>query len=102
MAMRIIRRPKAVADAEEIADYIAHDSLEASVRFLENAEATLHDLADGTKAGSLFESDNRRLRNIRLQRVAGFPNHFIFFVKHNDAVEVLRILHAARDLDSTL
>ena len=43
------RRLRAAQGAEEIADYIAKDSLEAAVRFLENTESTLRDLAEFTK-----------------------------------------------------
>ena len=34
MAARILRRKKAAQDAEEIANYIAKDSLESAARFL--------------------------------------------------------------------
>ena len=36
MSVRILRRLKAAQDAEETADYLAKDSLETAVRFLEN------------------------------------------------------------------
>ena len=35
-------------------------------------------------------------------RVKGFPSHLIFCVEHKDAIEVVRILHGARDLDAEL
>ncbi|NOY30546.1 MAG: hypothetical protein GXP28_10340 [Planctomycetes bacterium] len=41
MAVRILRRAKAAIDAEGIADFLAKDSLEAAIRFLENTEATI-------------------------------------------------------------
>ena len=93
MTVRILRRTKAAQDAEEIADYVAKDSLVAAVRFLENTELTLKDLAAFPGAGSLFESDHPELANLRFRRVKGFPNHVIFYVEHNDAIEVVRILY---------
>ena len=102
MAVHIRRRLKAVQDAEEIADNIANGSLEAAVRFLENAESTLKELADSPGIGSPFESDHPELANLRYRRVKGFPNHVIFYVEHTTAIEVVRILHGARDLDSEL
>lgn len=78
MTVRVLRRPKAAQDAEEIADYIAQDSLEAAVRFLENTESTLDDLAAFPLAGSPFKSTDRDLANLRFRRVKGFPNHVIF------------------------
>ena len=52
MGVRILRRLKAVEDTEEIADYIAQDSLDTAIRFLESAEATLSFLADSPSIGS--------------------------------------------------
>ena len=102
MTVPVLRRRKALQDAEEIADYIAEDNLEAAIRFLENAESTVKDLAAFPSAGSPFESDQPELANLRFRRVRGFPNHIVFYVEHNDAIEVVRILHGARDLDSEL
>lgn len=86
MAARIRRRLKAAQDAENIADYIAKDSLEAAFRFLENTESTLRDLADSPGIGSTFGSDHPELANLRFRRVKGFPNHVIFYVEHTEAI----------------
>ena len=102
MAGRIRRRSKAAQDAEDIADYIAKDSLEVAVRFLENTESTLRELAGSPGIGSPFESDHPELANLRFRRVKGFPNHVIFYVERTNAIEVVRILHGARDLDTEL
>lgn len=103
MAVRILRRRKGAEDAEEIADHIANDSLEAAVRFLENTESTLLDLAECPSAGNPFESAHPNLENLRFRRVKGFPNHVIFYIEHNSsAIEVARILHGAQDLDAEL
>jgi toxin ParE1/3/4 len=102
MTVRILRRRKAAQDAEEIADHIAKDSLVAAVRFLENVESTLNELAALPGAGSPFESDHPELANLRFRRVKGFPNHVVFYVEHTNAIEVVRILHGAQDLDTEL
>lgn len=102
MSVRILRRPKAASDAEAIADHIAKDSLETALRFLENTELTLLALAESPGSGTRFESAHNELANLRFRRVSGFPKHIIFFIEHEDAIEVVRILHGARDLDSEL
>ncbi len=102
MTVRILRRLKAAQDAEEIADFIAKDSLVAALRFLENTESTVKDLAAFPGAGSPFESDHPELANLRFRRVKGFPNHVIFYVEHTNAIEVVRILYGTRDLDTEL
>ncbi|HUG69892.1 MAG TPA: type II toxin-antitoxin system RelE/ParE family toxin [Pirellulaceae bacterium] len=102
MTVRILRRQKAAQDAEDIADHIAEDSLVAALRFLENVESTLKDLAAFPGAGSPFESAHPELANLRFRRVKESPNHVIFYVEHTNAIEVVRILHGARDLDAEL
>jgi len=99
---RILRRLKATQDAEEIADYIAKDSLEAAVKFLENSETTLRDVAATPSSGSPFDSEHPQLANLRFRRALGFTNHLIFYFEHKSAIEVVRILHGARDLDTEL
>ncbi|MFW6171341.1 MAG: type II toxin-antitoxin system RelE/ParE family toxin [Planctomycetota bacterium] len=32
----------------------------------------------------------------------GFPNHVIFYIEHSSAIDVVRILHGAQDLDAEL
>lgn len=102
MIVRILRRLKAAQDAEEIADHIAKDSLKAAIRFLENTASTLKDLAASPGNGRPFESDYPELANLRFRRVKGFPNHLIFYIEHKATIEVVRILHGARDLEAEL
>ncbi len=102
MALRILRRPRVAKDAEQIADHIARDSLEAAVRFLDNTESTIRFLAEFSAIGSLFKTDIAALQNMRAFRVKGFPNHVIFYLEHPEAIEVIRILHGARDFQSEL
>ena len=71
-------------------------------KVLENAESTLKDLSDSPGSGSPFESDQPELAHLRFRRVKGFPNHLVFYVEHTNAIEVVRILHGARDLDTEL
>jgi toxin ParE1/3/4 len=40
----------------------------------------------------------RHLQNVRMWRVGGFERHLIFYRPTADGIEVLRVLHASRDL----
>lgn len=102
MTARILRRIRAAKDAEEIANHIASDSLDAALRFLENTEATLKLLAEFPSIGASFQSDISELHGLRSCRVKGFPNHLVFYFEHSNAIEVVRILHGARDIDQEL
>lgn len=102
MPVRILRRAKAVSDAESIADWIAKDSLDAALRFLESVESTLERLAEFPSSGSFFRLEVPGLANLRFTRVRAFPNHIIFYIEHKAAVEIIRILHGARDIEAEL
>ena len=36
------------------------------------------------------------------RRIKGFPKHIVFFIEHEDAIEVVRILHGAQDIETEL
>jgi plasmid stabilization system protein ParE len=69
---------------------------------LEKTESTLVELARSPGSGSRFESLRPELTNLFFRRVAGFPNHLIFFFEHKGAIEVVRILHGAQDVGKEL
>jgi toxin ParE1/3/4 len=102
VAARILRRIRAAEDAESIAGYIAKQSPEAAVRFLLQAEATLEFLAEFPSLGERFPIDIPELADLRVSRVKGFPNHLIFYNDHPAAIEVVRILHGAMDIETEL
>ena len=100
MAVKILRRLQAARDAESIADYIAKRSLEAAVRFLSQTEATLNFLAEFPDIGGKFISAIPELAALRVWQVKGFPNHLIFYARHSAAIEIVRILPAAMDIEA--
>ena len=102
MTVKILRRPRAALDAESIADHIAQESLQTALRFLENAELTIKALATLPGSGTRLDTALPELANLRFRRVQGFPNHVIFFIEHGNAIEIVRILHGAQDLDAEL
>ena len=102
MPIKVLRREKAVSDVVEIANFIALDSLEAALRFIDNTEATIHYIASSPSMGSPFRSEKTELKNMRYCRVQGFPKHVIFYIEHPTAVEIVRVLHGARDIEAEL
>ncbi len=102
MSRNISRRPLAVRDIEEIADYIALDNHEAAMRFVDAVEAQFETLAEYPHAGR----SRPRLRGgqpqLRSMAVHGFRNYLVFYVPVPDGIEVIRVLHGARDLHRLL
>lgn len=48
----------------------------------------------------LGEFASSHLQGIRRWKVKGFPNFLIFYRSTDEGVEIIRILHGARDLDA--
>lgn len=80
-------------------DYIAIDDLDAADHFLEAAYGTFQELARTPYLGRVRNFQPARLNNLRSFRVKGFENYLIFYRPIQDGVEVLYVLHGARDLD---
>lgn len=55
-------------------------------------------LVESDVAGSIYEVKNPRLVGLRKWSVKGFNKHLIFYLDRNDCIEIVRIIHAARDV----
>ena len=91
---RVTRRPLAEADILEIWDYIADDSLAAADRWVDRLDEQFRLLAAQPMMG--------RARDELAPRVRSFPfGRFVaFYVPLDDGIDVVRVLHGARDIDA--
>ena len=48
------------------------------------------------------QTANPRLEGLRVWRIQGFEKHLIFYRPVADGIEIVRVLHGARDLDRLL
>jgi toxin ParE1/3/4 len=102
-APRIARRPRAKLDLIEHYSYIARDKVAPAERFLRVAEAAFELLARMPTIGTAWESPNPRLVGVRVYPLPrGYRNYLVFYRPIEDGVEVLTVLHGARDLGSAL
>lgn len=102
MSHEIVIRPRARLDVVELATHIAKDSALAASRFLDASAATFGLLAKSPGIGGVYRTKNDRLRGIRVFRVTGFPNHLAFYLERKHIIEIVRVIHGARDLDAAL
>jgi len=86
-------------DLAVIWDYIALDNLDAADRFLEAANSTFLELAMNPEIGQPRRFPGSQLRSLRSFRIKGFENYLIFYRPVSEGIEVLNVLHGARDLD---
>lgn len=95
-------RPQARFDLVELATYIAKDSIDAASRLLDASEETFDFLAANAQAGAIYPTKNPRLDGLRVFQIRGFPNHLAFYFDRQSGIEVIRVLHGARNLTAML
>ena len=90
---KIITRPLVFEDLAEIWDYIAEDGLSRADAFIESIDRKFHELAQSPHIG--------RSRNELLPGVLSFPfgRYIIFYLIISGGIEIVRVLHASRDID---
>lgn len=71
-------------------------------RFVKSAQATFQDLAATPGLGRKRIFPNQRASKLRSWKIANFPNYLAFYrpLSENRGIEIVRILHGARDLDA--
>jgi len=95
--------PRARVDILDQATYFATEEGEnLSQRFLQGVEGTLSRLAEFPDLGSKRTFGNPRLATLLIWPTQGFPKHFIVYRVLEDHLEIVRVLHAARDIPGGL
>ena len=99
MTGRVVVRPKARRDIREVADYIAADNLDASDRFIDEAHSAFELLAKMPLMGSARRFRREALKGLRVWRIAGFEKYLVVYRPQRAGVEVIRVLHGAREIE---
>ena len=85
-------------DLFEIALTLGRSSRATADRFLAATEATLARLAAFPGLGEPWVDDEPELSDVRCSRVDGFRHHVIYYRPVDGGIEVLRVVHSARDI----
>lgn len=89
---RLVILPAARADLIEIGDFIALDNPGRAASFVAEIEAKMRAAAERPLSFPARDELHEGLRAARYGR------YLIFFVEQGDEVQVVRVLHGARDL----
>ena len=93
--MRTVRiTATAEADLKEIWSYIAKDNPDAATRLIKEITGKFAILRDHPHMG---RQQDKLLMNLRSLNVKGYV---IFYQPFEDRVEILRVMHGARDIES--
>jgi len=94
-------RPLATADIDHAAAFLFDENPAAAGAFLEAIKPAFELLCEQPGIGSPRYAHLLPGVNLRMWPVKGFP-HLIFYLYRAEAIEVIRVLHAARDLPAIL
>lgn len=97
-----LRSPESRADIIETVNYLADRDIGAAARFTRAVRTTEAMLADRPAMGSPRKFGGARLKGLRMHPVQGFKRWLIFYIERRGAIEILRVLHGARDLEALL
>jgi toxin ParE1/3/4 len=89
---QVTRRPRAEADILEVWDFIAYDSLAAADRWVDLLDEQFRVLATQPMMGRARDELAPGLRSFAFER------YVIFYLPLDDGIDVVRVLHGARDI----
>ena len=99
MRRRFSLRKPADEDLDNHFLNFAEDSSEAALRFHEAAQTACERLVEMPEIGALRRYTNPKLSGLRMWPIPDFPNLLIFYRTTKDGIEVVRVLHAKRDIE---
>lgn len=102
MKYRVYLLPRAELDQADIYQYLAQESAALAQRFLDGVAETIDSLRDSALPGMPWQSDHPRLASVRWSPVRGFKIYLLIFRLDFERLEVIRIVHGARDIESLL
>ena len=97
MTLTVWYAPAARQDVNECAEYFESRDAAVADRFLESVRQTVEMLCDNPELGEQFRRD--LTRTIRKRGILNFANYLIFYRREESILQVLRIIHGARDYD---
>ena len=96
---RVRIRPRADRDVDSAIERLLDENPPAAAQFLRELEAAVSRIAERPAIGSpRYAHLLRRLRTWRLRR---FP-YLVFYLQHPSYIDVVRVLHEARDIPEIL
>jgi toxin ParE1/3/4 len=94
----VLKRPLAERDLLAHYTYIGDRNPDAADRFFDAAEEALSRLARFPRMGRAWDSSSSRLVDLRSWTIPQFRNYRIFYRPVDGGIEVVRVLHAKRNI----
>ena len=92
--------PKADHDIDECCAWIRKAA--AALKFLDSVEQTCSNLSQMPGIGSRRYAEIPLVHGVRMIRVKGFKNYLLFYLEREASIDIIRVLHGARDIPEAL
>jgi toxin ParE1/3/4 len=96
----VILTPQAREDIKQIATYIKEDSPQSSLAFRHTLENIYEVLLELPEIGTARNFHNPEMKGLRMLPVRKFTKYLIFYRSTPEGLEIVRVIHGARDLPS--
>jgi toxin ParE1/3/4 len=96
----VILKPQAREDIKQIAAYIKEDSPQSSTAFRQTLENIYELLLELPEIGTARNFHNPEMTGLRMLPVRKFDMYLIFYRSTPEGLEIVRVVHGARDLPS--
>ena len=94
----LIVHDRARQDIEEITSRIAIDNLKAALRVHRAIEKAFQILVKFPDAGAICDPFDPELAGLRFWPLKRYRNYLVIYRPIEDGIEVVRVIHAARDM----
>jgi len=102
MPKRVVPRARAAQDVDEAISYYLHEAGDrVALRFIDAVERAYRHISGYPASGSLRYAQELDLLGLRFWRLRRFP-YLVFYIEHQDHVDVWRVLQAERDIPKWL
>lgn len=98
MTRRVRVSPSSDRDIDGHIAFIAGEQPEASLRFIDAVATTFDHIARTPGMGSTRNYRNPRLAGMRMIPVSGFEKFLVFYLPTPRTIDIVRVLHAARNV----
>jgi toxin ParE1/3/4 len=95
-------RARADLDVDQIAEYIGARNATAGRNFMLATRREFEFLAENPLAGTIHPGRNRKVKGLRSWPIKHYRNYLVLYLPRTDGVEIVRVLHGARDIDAAM
>jgi len=98
MIQSVTQRPRARIDLlEQFVYFGEEESIELAERYFTAVDETL---IKQPRIGGPYDSSIPELAGMRRIPVKGFGNYLIFYPPHSGGIDIVRVIHGARDIEN--